>query len=56
MKCEHNKLIAKKPIYQAISVDVGNKDNFTPEYFSYKKYICKDCQKTVIVLSAIVEQ
>lgn len=57
--CKHNNLIAKEPIYEAISVTLVNQNDltdFTPGYFSYKKYVCKDCGKAIVVLNAVVEQ
>jgi len=53
MECKHKNLKLEEPNFTALVVEPNS--GF-PEYITYTPYICQDCKKRVIVLTAIVEE
>lgn len=58
-KCNHKYLTLFEPEITVVKISLDVKPPNVPvkveEYFMYKRYVCKDCGKTVLILQGIVE-
>ena len=56
MKCSHNHLVAKEPLFTGIVVDMVEALNGVCGMFTFKKYKCLDCGCTITILEAVVSK